>query len=159
MRVAEAYGRRNLDEMRDAGRLGVAATILMGVGLGIILILFNDTLAGFLVKDDAMIGGVHLATGIAALLVMASVVTVFDGLQATASFALRAQEIVWSPSLIHIGSFFLVMLPACYWLGIVEGRGAQGMMEGVFIGVFTAGILQTMLLEWKTARQPSRRAV
>jgi len=25
--------------------------------------------------------------------------------------------------------------------------------------VFTAGILQTMLLEWKTARQPSRRAV
>ena len=25
--------------------------------------------------------------------------TVFDGLQATASFALRAQEIVWSPSL------------------------------------------------------------
>ncbi|WP_348763225.1 MATE family efflux transporter [Hyphomonas atlantica] len=159
VRVAEAYGRRNLDEMRDAGRLGVAATILMGVGLGIILILFNDTLAGFLVKDDAMIGGVHLATGIAALLVMASVVTVFDGLQATASFALRAQEIVWSPSLIHIGSFFLVMLPACYWLGIVEGRGAQGMMEGVFIGVFTAGILQTMLLEWKTARQPSRRAV
>ena len=69
------------------------------------------------------------------------------------------QSGVPSPSLIHIGSFFLVMLPACYWLGIVEGRGAQGMMEGVFIGVFTAGIMQTMLLEWKTARQPSRRAV
>ncbi len=159
VRVAEAYGRRNLTEMRDAGRLGVAATILMGVGLGVILILFNDTLAGFLVKEDAVINGVHLASGIAALLVMASLVTVFDGLQATASFALRAQEIVWSPSLIHIGSFFLVMLPSCYWLGIVEGRGAQGMMEGVFVGVFTAGILQTLLLEWKTARQPSRRAV
>jgi hypothetical protein len=28
----------------------------------------------------------------------------------------------------------------------------------VFVGVFTAGILQTVLLEWKTARQPSRRA-
>ena len=159
VRVAEAFGRRNFEEMRDAGRLGVAATILMGVGLGIVLIVFNDTLAGFLVKEDAVINGVHLVSGIAALLVMASVVTVFDGLQATASFALRAQEIVWSPSLIHIGSFFLVMLPACYWLGIVESRGARGMMEGVFIGVFTAGVLQTVLLEWKTARQPSRRAV
>ncbi|CAN0435863.1 unnamed protein product [Scytosiphon promiscuus] len=158
VRVAEAYGRRNLTEMRDAGRLGVAATLVMGVALGVILIVFNNSLAGFLVKDDAVINGVHLASGIAALLVMVSFVTVFDGLQATASFALRAQEIVWSPSLIHIGSFFLVMLPACYWLGIVEGRGARGMMEGVFVGVFTAGILQTVLLEWKTARQPSRRA-
>ena len=159
VRVAEAYGRRNLTEMRDAGRLGVAATLVMGVALGVVLIVFNNSLAGFLVKDDAVINGVHLASGIAALLVMVSFVTVFDGLQATASFALRAQEIVWSPSLIHIGSFFLVMLPSCYWLGIVEGRGAQGMMEGVFVGVFTAGILQTLLLEWKTARQPSRRAV
>ena len=159
VRVAEAYGRRNLNEMRDAGRLGVAATILMGAGLGIILILFNETLAGLLVKDDAVLNGVHLVSGIAALLVMVSLATVFDGLQATASFALRAQEIVWSPSLIHIGSFFLVMLPACYWLGIVEGRGAQGMMEGVLAGVVTAGTLQTLLLEWKTARQPSRRAV
>lgn len=159
VRVAEAFGRRNVAEMRDAGRLGVAATILMGIGLGVVLVLFNDTLAGLLVRKEAVIEGVQLAPAIAGLLLMAAVATMFDGLQATASFALRAQEIVWLPSLIHIGSFFLVMLPACYWLGIVQGRGAQGMMEGVIVGVFTAGILQTMLLEWKTARQPSRRAV
>jgi MATE family multidrug resistance protein len=112
-----------------------------------------------LVRKEAVIEGVQLAPAIAGLLLMAALATLFDGLQATASFALRAQEIVWLPSLIHIGSFFLVMLPSCYWLGIVQGRGAQGMMEGVIVGVFTAGILQTILLEWKTARQPSRRAV
>ena len=159
VRVAEAFGRKNYQEIRDAGRLGVAATILMGVGLGILVILFNDTLAGLLVRDNAVLNGVQLAPAIASLLIIAAFATIFDGLQATASFALRAQEIVWSPSLIHIGSFFVVMLPACYWLGIVEGRGARGMIEGAFIGVFVAGILQTVLLEWKTARQPSRRAV
>lgn len=159
VRVAEAFGRQNHQEIRDAGRLGVAATILMGVGLGILVVLFNDTMASLLVNDSAMLDGILLAPAIASLLIIAAMATVFDGLQATASFALRAQEFVWLPSLVHIGSFFLFMLPACYWLGIVEGRGARGMMEGAFIGVFVAGILQTLLLEWKTARQQGQRAV
>lgn len=158
VRVAEAFGRGNMTEVRDAGRLGLAATVLMGVGLGLILVTFNETLAGLMVQDDAVLNGIVIAPAIAALLLMAAVITVFDGLQATASFALRAQEVVWSPSVVHIGSFFLVMLPACYWQGIVQGRGAQGMMEGTLIGVCTAGILQTLLLEWKTARQHSQRA-
>ncbi|RAN37118.1 hypothetical protein HY11_10040 [Hyphomonas pacifica] len=155
VRVAEAYGRGNLAEIRDAGRLGVAATVLMGVILGVLVVLFNDTLAGLLVRDTAMMNGVQLAPAIAGLLAFAAVATLFDGLQATASFALRAQEVVWVPSMIHIGSFFLVMIPACYWIGIVQEGGATGMMLGVMLGVFTAGSLQTMLLEWKTARQPS----
>ena len=158
VRVAEAFGRGNRDEIVNAGRLGVAATILAGTLLGLILITFGGPLAGFLVKDDAVLNGVRIAPAIAALLYLAAAMTLFDGLQATASFALRAQEIVWSPSLIHIGSFFLVMLPACYWLGIEQGRGAQGMMEGAFIGVFVAGILQTLMLELKAARPLSGRA-
>ena len=158
VRVAEAFGRGNKEEIANAGRLGVAATILMGAILGGILILFNDTLGGLLVKKDAMMDGLALAPAIASLLVVAAAMTIFDGLQATASFALRAQEIVWSPSLIHLGSFFLVMLPACYWLGLVQGRGAHGMMEGALIGVLVAGILQTAMLELKAARPSSGRA-
>lgn len=152
VRVAEAFGRGNQKQIVNAGRLGVAATVLMGLFLGGVLIVLNGPLSTLLVKDDAVIQGVALAPAIASLLVVAAAMTLFDGLQATASFALRAQEIVWSPSLIHIGSFFLVMLPACYWLGIVQGRGAHGMIEGAFLGVFVAGILQTVMLELKAAR-------
>jgi len=43
-------------------------------------------------------------------------------------------------------------------LGLVAGRGAQGMMEGAFIGMAVAGVGQTLLLELKTARLPSKRA-
>ena len=152
VRVAEAFGRGNKEEVVNAGRLGVAATILTGVTLGLGLVIFSGPLSVLLVKHDAVIDGVRIAPAIASLLFLASVMTVFDGIQATASFALRAQEIVWSPSLIHIGSFFLVMLPACYWLGIVQGHGAKGMMEGALIGVFVAGTLQTLMLELKAAR-------
>ncbi|MEZ6001185.1 MATE family efflux transporter [Hyphomonas sp.] len=152
VRVAEAFGRGNKEEVVNAGRLGVAATILTGVTMGLGLVTFRGPLSGLLVNDDAVIDGVRIAPAIASLLFLAAVMTLFDGLQATASFALRAQEIVWSPSLIHIGSFFLVMLPTCYWLGIVQGHGAKGMMEGALIGVFVAGTLQTLMLELKAAR-------
>ncbi len=158
VRVAEAIGRGEVQEVRNAGRLGVVATIVMGVILAVLLILFAGPIAGLLVNPDAIIGGVALAPAIASLLWLAALATVFDGLQATASFALRAQGMVWLPTAIHLGSFFLVMIPVCYWLGISEGRGAQGVLEGAFAGVLCAGVLQVVLLEWKAARPIMERA-
>ncbi|MFN7054229.1 MATE family efflux transporter [Hyphomonas sp.] len=158
VRVAEAVGRRNQEEVRNAGRLGVVATIVLGVVLGVLLVLFGTPLSGLLVRPDAEIAGIMLAPAIAALMWMAALITVFDGLQATASFALRAQGMVWLPSGIHLGSFFIVMIPACYWLAITLGRGAAGVLEGAFIGCLVAGALQVAVLEWKAARPVSERA-
>jgi len=158
VRVAEAIGRGELQEVRNAGRLGVVATIVMGVLLGVVLILFAGPISALLVREDAVIGGIALAPAIAGLLWLAALATVFDGLQATASFALRAQGMVWLPTAIHLGSFFLVMIPICFWLGITQGRGAQGVLEGAFVGVFVAGLLQVALLEWKAARPLGERA-
>ncbi|PKP80718.1 MAG: multidrug transporter [Alphaproteobacteria bacterium HGW-Alphaproteobacteria-18] len=158
VRVAEAIGRGNPDEVRNAGRLGVVATIVMGVVLGAALVVLGGPISRLLVREDAIIGGVAIAPAIAALIWLAALVTVFDGLQATASFALRAQGMIWLPSAIHIGSFFLVMIPACYWLAIIQGRGAQGVLEGAFLGVLVAGFLQVILLEWKAARPGVERA-
>ena len=102
--------------------------------------------------------GIAIAPAIAALLWLAAAATVFDGLQATASFALRAQGMVWLPSAIHLSSFFVVMIPVCYWLAIPLGRGAAGVLEGAFVGVFVAGTAQFILLEWKAARPGVERA-
>jgi MATE family multidrug resistance protein len=89
---------------------------------------------------------------IAALLVYAAVATTFDGLQAVASMALRAQGVIWLPSIIHVGSFFILMIPATYLLGISFNRGAVGMMEGVGLALVIAGGLQWWVLERRTAR-------
>ena len=153
VRVAEAFGRNDMTQVRDASRLGVAATLLSGVIIGILVIGFNDSLSLLLVDPEkAVIDGVALAPLIATLLITAAAAILFDGLQAVAAMAQRAQEIVWVPSLIHIGSFFLIMLPAGYYLGITLERGAQGMIEAAFFGVFAAGVLQVISLEYKMAR-------
>ena len=158
VRVAEAIGRGEAQEVRNAGRLGVVATIAMGLILAIILTVFAGPISTLLVREDAVIGGVALAPAIAALLWLAALATIFDGLQATASFALRAQGMVWLPTAIHIGSFFVVMIPVCYWLGITQGGGALGVLQGAMVGVFVAGALQVALLEWKAARPIKERA-
>jgi multidrug resistance protein, MATE family len=158
VRVAEGMGRGDGQAVRNAGRLGVVATIVMGLILCVVLVLFRDFISILLVREDAVISGVALAPAIAALLWLAALATIFDGLQATASFALRAQGMVWLPTVIHVGSFFLVMIPVCYWLGITQGRGAQGVLEGATVGVLVAGSLQVALLEWKAARPMKERA-
>lgn len=147
VRVAEAYGRKNETEVRDAGRLGVAATLLTGLTLGAVFMIFGDPMARLLVNGDAVMDGVHLATAITSLLFLAALVTLFDGLQAIASFAMRAQEIVWLPSVVHIASFFVLMIPACYWFGVTQGYGAKGMMIGAALSCAVAGISQWVLLE------------
>jgi len=153
VRVAEAFGREDAEQVRNASRLGVVATLLVGAVMGALMVGFSETFSGMLVnKDEAMIDGVLLAPIIASLVVYAAIGTTFDGLQATSSMALRAQEVVWVPSLIHIGSFFAVMIPAGYYLGIILDRGAQGMMEAAVLGVGLAGILQTIRLEIEMAR-------
>jgi MATE family multidrug resistance protein len=158
VRVAEGMGRGDRQAVKNAGRLGVVATIVMGLILCVVLVVFRDFISILLVREDAVISGVALAPAIAALLWLAALATIFDGLQATASFALRAQGMVWLPTAIHVGSFFLVMIPVCYWLGITQGRGAQGVLEGALIGVLVAGSLQVALLEWKAARPIKERA-
>ena len=50
------------------------------------------------------------------------------------------------------------MIPVCYWLAIPLGRGAAGVLEGAFVGVFVAGTAQFILLEWKAARPGVERA-
>lgn len=159
VRVAEHYGRGDMQGVKDASRLGVAATFVLGVALAVLILVFKDGFALLLVNSEASIDGTMLAPAIAALLIYAALATTFDGLQATASMALRAQGIVWLPSAIHIASFFLLMIPLCYVMGVSMGRGAQGMMEAVTITLLVAGGLQWGLLEWKTARREKRHAV
>jgi len=111
--------------------------------------LFQTPISLLLVSHEANIDGIALAPAIASLLIYAALGTTFDGLQLTASMALRAQNVVWLPALIHILSFFVIMLPLCFWFGITLDRGARGMMEAIVITLVVAGLAQWILLEKK----------
>ena len=152
VRVAEAYGRGDRSGVNDASRLGVVATIAVGLVLGLFVYVLRGPISELLINREAVMDGVLLAPALAVLLMTVAVAVVFDGLQATCSMALRAQEVIWVPSLIHIASFFVVLIPGAYYLGITLGRGAEGMIHAAALSVIVAGVLQLALLEWKTAR-------
>lgn len=153
VRVAEYFGRRNWAGVRDSSRLGVATGIMLGLALTILMLLFNDTLAGWTVAVDPVTGEDTARALLAGLLGYAALVILFDGLQVIGAYALRAQEVVWAPGAFHLGSYYLVMLPAAYWLGVVQERGGQGVIEGVIAATLVAGLLQVGYLEYKTARR------
>lgn len=159
VRVAEAFGRNDQTAVADASRLGVLSTLLAGLCVGAIAVIFRGPVAAGLVNAEATLEGVALAPAIAALMWLVAIATVFDGLQATAAMALRAQNVIWWPSALHTASFFALMIPLGYWLGLVEGRGARGMVEAAMWGCVAAGLAQTALLEWKTARSHALRTV
>lgn len=159
VRVAEFYGRGDRDNVRDASRLGVVATLVAGLILGSAIWLLRGIIPLGLVREDAVVEGVVITAALASVMWLAALATCFDGLQATASMALRSQNVVWLPTVLHVGSFFVLMLPLGAYLGLEQGRGAQGMLEAAAISLFIAGIAQVILLELKTARPRGSRAV
>ncbi|GGB60234.1 MULTISPECIES: MATE family efflux transporter [Henriciella] len=161
VRVAEAYGRKNTDQVREASRLGVVATVMIGIALGALVWIFQVPLASILIKSDAEIAGVAIHEALVPIIGFTSLVIVFDGLQNVASMAMRAQNVIWPPTFIHLGSYFVIMLPLAWYLGMVQDGGAMGMMQAVLIASLFAGLMQTMLLEMTAARRlkPTRRQV
>ncbi|WP_084418731.1 MATE family efflux transporter [Henriciella litoralis] len=159
VRVAEAYGRKNSEQVREASRLGVVATVLIGLVLGLVVWVFRAPIAGVLVKSDAVVDGVTIRPELLPIIGFTAFVLVFDGLQNVASMALRAQNVIWPPTTVHLMSYFLIMIPATYYFGLVRGGGAIGMMQGVLLASVIAGALQLVLLERKAARRlkPTRR--
>ena len=117
-----------------------------------LLVSLAGPISRLLVREDAIIRGIAIAPAIAALLWLAAAATVFDGLQATASFALRAQGMVWLPSAIHLQLVLRGDDPGLLLAGHSAGARCSGVLEGAFVGVFVAGTAQFILLEWKAAR-------
>jgi MATE family multidrug resistance protein len=153
VRVAERHGRGDGVGVRDASRLGLAASFLAGLALGAALWLLREPVASLsLNASEAGSDGAALAPALAGLIGFAAFVALFDGLQGVASMALRAQGVIWTPTFIHVGSYMLVMLPLAWVLGVAMGRGAWGVMEGVFIASLLAGLAQSAVLEARSSR-------
>lgn len=168
VRVAERFGRGDRGGVADAARLGLSAAVAIGVAMAAVVWAFRGRLAAAVLAAEFAGEGARLAPLLASLLGAAALVTVFDGLQGVASMALRAREIVWPPTAIHVGSYALLMVPACWWLALGEptpalgplgrGQGVWGVFWGVAAASCLAGVLQAGLLEWVCRRGVTPRA-
>jgi MATE family multidrug resistance protein len=158
VRVAEYYGRGEMEKVKDASRLGVVAGGVAGLILIMTLFLTKNLIAAGMAGSETMLSP-DIVTLLAGVIGVACLMLLFDGLQVIGAMALRAQGVVWLPVAIHLFSFIGVMLPATYHFTINLGWGAEGTMWGVVLGTFCAGVGQCVCLEYKTARQVTQRAV
>jgi MATE family multidrug resistance protein len=158
VRVAEHFGRNDPVGVRNASRLGVVASLLCGGVLAVLLFLLREPIASFAINGSEVGSeGARLLPQLVVLLAAACILTMFDGLQAVGSSALRAQNVVWTPTAIHIGSYIAVMIPLSWYAALPAGLGVWGVMLGVAVASVLAGCAQIGMLEW-TGRRNVRRS-
>jgi multidrug resistance protein, MATE family len=141
VRVGQAIGRKAPGEAASAGW----AAILLGAGcmavFSAVLLLFPHAIAGSFTADRAVIAATI------PLLFVAALFQFFDGLQITATGALRGAGNTHAGLIVQIVGYWLIGLPIGYVLAFRLHHGAVGLWLGLCAGLMVAGV--TLTLIWR----------
>jgi MATE family multidrug resistance protein len=141
VRVGQAIGRKAPAEAASAGW----AAILLGAGcmavFSAVLLLFPHAIAGSFTADRAVIAATI------PLLFVAALFQFFDGLQITATGALRGAGNTHAGLIVQIVGYWLIGLPIGYVLAFRLHHGAVGLWLGLCAGLMVAGV--TLTLIWR----------
>ncbi len=144
VRVGQAVGRGDRQNVRDAGLIGISLTLLtQSVSAGLMLLLPHRIAT--LYTDDAAV--IALA---AQLLVLAGLFQFSDGIQVAANGALRGLKDTRLPMFITMFAYWGVGMPVGWWLAFPHGLGARGMWMGLIAGLSMAAVLLSRRF-WKLA--------
>lgn len=137
VRIGEAFGRGDPRAVAFSGRVALGfAAVLMG-GVGSLYLAIPRRLAEVYTADP------EVATGAAALLSIAAVVVLFDGLQVVAASALRATSDSRTAFLAHSVAYWTVGLPVGYLLAFPLGWGLAGFWVGIGLALAVIGVWLT----------------
>ncbi|HTH54050.1 MAG TPA: MATE family efflux transporter [Edaphobacter sp.] len=150
VRVGQALGRGSLQEAAAAGW----AAILLGAGCmatcSLVLGLFAHPIAHAFTPDRAVIAAT------VPLLFVAAAFQFFDGLQITATGALRGAGNTHAGLIVQILGYWVIGLPIGCWLGFHHNHGALGLWLGLCAGLIVAGIALTTVWS-RTTRTMSEK--
>jgi MATE family multidrug resistance protein len=136
--VGQAVGRGQLLEARRIGYVGIGMCFVIMCVSGTVTIVCADLIAG-LYSGDADV--VALAVS---LLIVAAVMQLGDGSQATAAGALRGLKDTRIPLFINAFVYWCVGFTVAYWLGVQRGMGAWGVWFGLSCCLWLAAITLTL---------------
>ena len=134
--VARSYGARDEAGVRRAGILGFGVAAAYGLLAAGLAIAFRGAIAAAYTSDPALFALASAAVGLSALFLCP------DAIQVVAAQALRARGDVLAPTLTHILSYALVMLPLGWLLTIKLNLG----LNGVVLAVVLASLMSAALL-------------
>jgi MATE family multidrug resistance protein len=148
--VGQAVGRGDPGGTRGAARAALACgATFMATTAGLFL-LFPEPLARLYSRD------LEVVAIAAALIPIAGVFQVFDGLQVVAAGILRGVGDTRGPMLINLLGYWVLGLPLSVYLGFVAGRGPVGLWWGLVLGLGVVAISLLIRVRIRLARTHSR---
>ncbi len=134
--VARAQGAQDEAGVRRAAILGFWTAAAYGLAAAALAIPLRGAIASAYAGDPALVAAASGAIGLAALFLCP------DAVQVVAAQALRARGDVLAPTLTHIVSYALLMLPLGWFLSVRMHQGLNGAVLAVILAsLMSAGLL------------------
>ncbi len=151
VRVGNAVGRGDAEGVRLAGwvAVGIASVFLVAVG---IVFFFAPEWLTAIYTSEASVAAVAAPT-----VLVAAFVLLPDGAQGVLMGALRGASDVWPATFLYLLSFWGVMIPTGYVIGVLEERGAPGLMVAVLVSTACALVLLGIRF-YRVTRRALKRA-
>jgi MATE family multidrug resistance protein len=141
VRVGQAAGRKSPQGIAVSGW----TALVLGAGFmsaaGLALAFLPRWIARLYTPEAAVIAAS------AALLRIAALFEVFDGLQVVATGALRGLGDTRTPALAHLGGYWVVGMPVAYVLCFTYGWGVTGIWVGLTSALILIGVI--LLVAWR----------
>jgi MATE family multidrug resistance protein len=153
VRVGQAIGREAPREAAAAGWTAIGLGAACMATFSILLGLFAHPIARAFTPDRAVIAAT------VPLLFVAAAFQFFDGLQITATGALRGAGNTHAGLIVQIVGYWIIGLPIGCWLGFRLHYGALGLWLGLCAGLIVAGIALTMVWSRTTYKLSAKKLV
>jgi len=140
VRVGQAAGRADAAGARQAGAASIALSTGFMTLTALVFWLAPEPIVA-LYLDASAAANADVAALAAALLGVAAVFQVFDGVQVAASGALQGLKDTRVPMGIAVATYWGVGLTSGYVLGLRWGWGAEGLWWGLVLGLVAASVL------------------
>lgn len=139
IRGGNAYGRRDVDDMKRGARVVIVMSLAMALATVVIFIAFPEPLIDLFISADEPERDRIVEIGVV-LLALAALFQLVDGAQAVALGLLRGVQDTAIPAVLAAFSYWGVGIPASYVLGFVLGWGGVGIWLGLVVGLACAGV-------------------
>jgi MATE family multidrug resistance protein len=127
VRVGNAWGRKDPRGVALAGWTGLGIAALFTGAATAVYASFPLGAIGVFTSDPAV------AATAAPVMIWVVLATVFDGGQSVMNNACRGRGDAWFPTMLHFGSYWLVMVPLAWALTFPAGQGLAGVYQAIWI--------------------------
>lgn len=135
VRVGHAVGAGDPARAAAAGWTAILLGVAFMVSSGALFVAIPRTLIGLFTTDPAV-----LTVG-TALLYLAAVFQLFDGIQGVITGTLRGIGDTRTPMLVNLAAHWLLGLPVSYTLCFIVGWGVWGLWVGLSLGLIVTGVI------------------